>query len=74
MATIVNKDGKISVINLNSALTRYERNIVRYAVSNYGFVNRLGQAVTFKQWIENIKRVYAINPRLSEIITVLEKC
>lgn len=75
MATIMNRNGQYIVSGLNIAhLNRNEKEILRYAISSFAFVNKLGVMVTFAQWIENIKATYEVNGRVKAVINVLAKC
>lgn len=75
MATILNNGIKTTIQNVNtSRLTGREIDILRYAIGSYGFVNKLGVAYSFKEWIENIKAVYEMTGRTAAVINVLAKC
>ena len=61
----------------NKILNRKEKELVKYALDVYGFVNKKFNDyyfdVTVREWIENIKNVYSLTPRTKEVINVLSK-
>lgn len=58
-------------------LNRNDKEIIKYALDNYGFVNKKMNSyyfdVTVKEWIENIKSIFSETPRTSEVIQILKK-
>lgn len=58
-------------------LNRNDKEIIKYALDNYGFVNKKFNSyyfdVTVKEWIDNIKTIFSESPRTNEVIKTLSK-
>ena len=58
-------------------LNRKDKEIIKYALDNYGFVNKKFNSyyfdVSVKEWIDNIKTIFSESPRTNEVIKTLSK-
>ena len=61
----------------NKILNRKEKELVKYALDVYGFVNKKFNDyyfdVTVREWIDNIKTIFSESPRTNEVIKTLSK-
>ena len=65
----------VSIVN---TLTKNEREILEYALSEYNFINKekhtVQYSITVGQWVENIKGFYDVNHlRTKAVLNVLSK-